>query len=101
MKATLDGIDLSDVTAPQTEPLLNFLPVMGMSRVEVLRGSSGPLYGANAVSGVVNAKFLMLDNKQKVARWDCFVFGKMAIWTGIQNFKHPMKHRFLVFMYPG
>lgn len=65
MKATLDGIDLSDVTAPQTEPLLNFLPVMGMSRVEVLRGSSGPLYGANAVSGVVNAKIFDAGQQAK------------------------------------
>ena len=49
----LDGIDISDVSGPQVGPRLEHLMSAGISRVEILRGPQGLMYGADA-GGVVN-----------------------------------------------
>ncbi|MGJ8682090.1 TonB-dependent receptor plug domain-containing protein [Paraglaciecola sp.] len=51
----LDGIDISDPTGTQIGPQLAHLQSSNISRVEILRGSQGLAYGADA-GGVVNIK---------------------------------------------
>jgi vitamin B12 transporter len=49
----LDGIDISDSSAPQVSPRMDQLLSSGIQRVEILRGPQGLMYGADA-GGVVN-----------------------------------------------
>ena len=49
----LDGIDISDSSAPQVSPRFDQLLSSGIQRVEILRGPQGLMYGADA-GGVVN-----------------------------------------------
>jgi len=49
----IDGMDIADPTTPQPSPRLTHVPSSGVSRVEVLRGPQGLIYGADA-GGVVN-----------------------------------------------
>ena len=49
----LDGIDISDTSAPQVSPRMDQLLSSGIQRVEILRGPQGLMYGADA-GGVVN-----------------------------------------------
>lgn len=49
----VDGIRNLDVTAPQATPRLEHIKLQGIERIEVLRGTQGFVYGADA-GGVVN-----------------------------------------------
>ncbi len=49
----LDGINISDTSGTQTGPKLEHLMSSSISRVEILRGPQGLMYGADA-GGVVN-----------------------------------------------
>jgi vitamin B12 transporter len=49
----IDGVDISDPTGPQVSPPLAHLQSANVSRVEILRGSQGLAYGADA-GGVIN-----------------------------------------------
>ncbi|WP_232059120.1 TonB-dependent receptor plug domain-containing protein [Kineobactrum salinum] len=49
----IDGIDISDTSAPQIGPRIEHLLSAGIQRVEILRGPQGMMYGADA-GGVVN-----------------------------------------------
>jgi vitamin B12 transporter len=49
----IDGVDISDPTGPQVGPQLAHLQSANISRVEILRGSQGLAYGADA-GGVIN-----------------------------------------------
>jgi vitamin B12 transporter len=49
----IDGVDISDPTGTQIGPQLAHLQSANISRVEILRGSQGLAYGADA-GGVIN-----------------------------------------------
>ncbi|MFB1034820.1 MAG: TonB-dependent receptor plug domain-containing protein, partial [Sinobacterium sp.] len=49
----IDGVDISDPTGTQVGPQLAHLQSANISRVEILRGSQGLAYGADA-GGVIN-----------------------------------------------
>lgn len=54
VRVEVDGIEISDMTAPQVSPSLSGLLVDDASRIEVLKGSQSALYGGQAVGGVVS-----------------------------------------------
>lgn len=49
----IDGVDISDPTGPQVSPPLAHIQSANIARVEILRGSQGLAYGADA-GGVIN-----------------------------------------------
>ncbi len=54
---THPGSQSGEESIPITTPNMNSLPVLGSSRIEVLRDGASALYGADAVAGVVNTIF--------------------------------------------
>lgn len=49
----IDGVDISDPTGPQVQSPIEHIQSANISRVEILRGSQGLAYGADA-GGVIN-----------------------------------------------
>ena len=54
VRVLVDGIEISDPTAPQVTPSLSGLLTDDISRIEVLQGSQSALYGGQAVAGVID-----------------------------------------------
>ncbi|MFC3614174.1 TonB-dependent receptor plug domain-containing protein [Lutimaribacter marinistellae] len=54
IKVLIDGIDVTDPAAPQTSFNWGNLTTSGISRIELLKGSSSAIYGSRAIAGVVN-----------------------------------------------
>jgi vitamin B12 transporter len=50
----LDGIELNDPVNPSRSADLAHLFLVSVDRIEILRGPQGPLYGSDALGGVVN-----------------------------------------------
>ena len=50
----IDGIDVTDPSAPQVAFNFGGFTTAGISRIEVLKGSQSALYGSEAVGGVIN-----------------------------------------------
>ena len=53
-KVLIDGIDVSDVSQPETAVDFSTIPLGDIERIEVLKGSQGSLYGGDAVAGVIS-----------------------------------------------
>src|SRR5690606_2253437 len=58
VKTFIDGIDVSDVTYTKTQTHFGQFLAGSLDRIEVLQGSQGALYGADAIAGVVNISTL-------------------------------------------
>lgn len=54
VKVLIDGIDVTDPSGPQTQFNWGGLTTSGISRIEVLKGSSSSVNGSRAIGGVVN-----------------------------------------------
>ena len=52
----IDGIRVTDVSTVNSVPDLSELPLNGIERVEILRGSQSTLYGSPAAGGVITIK---------------------------------------------
>jgi vitamin B12 transporter len=50
----LDGIELNDPINPSRSYDLAHLPISQVDRIEILRGPQSPLYGSDALGGVIN-----------------------------------------------
>jgi len=54
VKVLVDGMDISDPSAPQTAVSFEHLLVGDVSRIEVVKGSQSTLYGGDAVGGLIS-----------------------------------------------
>lgn len=54
IKVLIDGIDVTDPSSTQTQFNWAGLTTSGLSRIEVLKGSSSSLYGSRAIAGVIS-----------------------------------------------
>jgi vitamin B12 transporter len=63
VKTFVDGIDVSDVTYTKTQAQFGQFLAGDLDRIEVLQGSQGALYGADAIAGVVNVSTLGTPEK--------------------------------------
>jgi vitamin B12 transporter len=63
VKTFIDGIDVSDVTYTKTQAQFGQFLAGDLDRIEVLQGSQGALYGADAIAGVVNLSTLGTPEK--------------------------------------
>ena len=54
VKVLIDGIDVTDVAAPQAVASFEHLLVGDIERIEVLKGAQSTLYGSEAVGGVIS-----------------------------------------------
>ena len=55
IRVLIDGIDLSDITAPGEEPTyIDNISLTNTESIEILNGSQGTLYGSNAIGGVIS-----------------------------------------------
>jgi vitamin B12 transporter len=72
----IDGVDIADPTGPQVQPQLAHLLSNNISRVEILRGTQGLMYGADA-GGVIE---ISTDREQsaKLASLSAEIGGKAS-----------------------
>lgn len=50
----IDGVEVNDPITPSRTYDLSHIGVEGIERIEILRGPQSPLYGSDAVAGVIN-----------------------------------------------
>lgn len=81
VKILIDGMDISDPSAPQTSARFEHLLVDDFARIEILKGSQSTLYGGDAVAGVVSIdtrRATKLGYSQSVAA----EYGAHNTWRG-------------------
>ncbi|WP_244512341.1 TonB-dependent receptor plug domain-containing protein [Filomicrobium insigne] len=81
VKILIDGMDISDPSAPQTSARFEHLLVDDFARIEILKGSQSTLYGGDAVAGVVSIdtrRATKLGYSQSVAA----EYGTYNTWRG-------------------
>ncbi|MCV0370328.1 MAG: TonB-dependent receptor [Filomicrobium sp.] len=81
VKILIDGMDISDPSAPQTSARFEHLLVDDFARIEILKGSQSTLYGGDAVAGVVSIdtrRATKLGYSQSVAA----EYGAYNTWRG-------------------
>ena len=71
----IDGVDISDPTGTQVQPHVGQLQSANVSRVEILRGTQGLVYGADA-GGVINIQ---------TGRVEQGTFGSVSASAGAYN----------------
>jgi len=54
VRVLVDGIDVTDTSGPQVAYDFGSLRTADVSRIEILRGNQGALYGSESIGGVVN-----------------------------------------------
>lgn len=53
-KVLYRGVDIYDPTSPQGTPYLDVISLLGVDRIEIIRGAASSYYGNSAVAGVIN-----------------------------------------------
>ncbi len=80
----VDGLDMNDPINPSRSADLSHLSLFDVDRIEVLRGPQGPLYGSDALGGVVN---IITRRGQGGPRLDISAAaGSLGALTGAANF---------------
>jgi vitamin B12 transporter len=81
VRVLVDGIEISDPTAPQVTPSLSNLLAGDIARMEVLKGSQSALYGGQAVAGVIDIRTAVPDAPGVESRV-AVEGGSRASWRG-------------------
>ncbi|MDJ1017627.1 MAG: TonB-dependent receptor [Paracoccaceae bacterium] len=63
VRVIVDGIDVTDVSTPQTAFDFGSLTTSDISRIEVLRGGQSAVYGSEAIGGVINITTLRAEEE--------------------------------------
>lgn len=74
-KVLQDGIEINQTDGEIMSISMQY-PLFGIERVEILYGAASVLYGADAMSGVIN---LISSTKQN---------GQLGVWTGERGYKY-------------
>lgn len=82
IKVLVDGIDVTDPASTQTQFNWGGLTTTGISRIEVLKGSSSSLYGSRAIAGVVN---ITTDQRDGTPGTDVTVTGEGGSFSTFQG----------------
>ena len=64
LKVFIDGMDFSDITAPQEEPTyIDNISANNIDNIEILNGSQGTMYGGDVIGGVITINSSLPDKK--------------------------------------
>ncbi|MDD3775947.1 MAG: TonB-dependent receptor [Sulfurovaceae bacterium] len=75
----VDGIRLNDPSTTNNTAMIEFLPISNIEQIEVIRGGSSSIWGANASAGVIN---IITKNGKKDG-----VSGSIGLNSGSHNTK--------------
>lgn len=87
IKVLVDGIDVTDPSSTQTQFDWGGLTTSGISRIEVLKGSSSSIYGSRAVAGVVSITTARVEEQGTQATLTA-EGGSFGTWRGSATVGH-------------